>query len=64
MTIVKIINIFFFALGVASCLYLIISIILRNIKKDFEDMKSDLLKELKGAPQGSSRRRTPHAAAR
>lgn len=59
MTIVKIINIFFFALGVASCLYLIISIIMRNIKKDFDDMKTDLIKELKNT-QGS----IPHAPVR
>ena len=54
---IKIINIFFFSLGVASCLYLIISIILRNIRKDFENMRDDLIKELKGTSQGS----TPHA---
>ncbi len=44
----KLINIFFFALGVASCLYLIVSIILRNIKKDFDEMRKELLADLKG----------------
>ncbi len=60
MSTAKIINILFFALGIASCLYLIISIIIRNIKKNFEDMKTDLIRELKDLSRGNA----PHASTR
>jgi len=43
----KIANIFFLALGIASCVYLIISILYRNFKRELKNMKNDIINELK-----------------
>ncbi len=42
-----IINLLFFALGVASCLFILFSIFIRIVKHELKEMKEDFLKQVK-----------------
>ncbi len=54
MTNSQLLNIFFFALGIASCLFVIFSITMRIIRKELEKMKSDFINEIKKGNIGVS----------
>lgn len=41
------INLFSFAIGVAACLFIIFSIIMRTVRKEFSKMKDDFLNQMK-----------------
>ena len=43
----QLINIVFFAVGIASCLFIIFSISLRTIKKELSEIKKSIIDEIK-----------------
>ncbi len=52
----QILNLFFFALGIASCMFVIFSVSIRIIRREINNIREDFLKELReGRLSGANR---------